>query len=241
MKSILSFIDDYLNGKPVYPTARKLLSFLFSISITSFIFERLYFKYTLLEFTDYKGILDFFVKGYFFVPFCIYVIVHYSLDIVSDIAYNLMISIKADKWRRWIFKIKYKKSDSKKIIKAIVDNNPTPFILDERWLFSVYQQVTNNFSQEQWTKMLVDLEKAKRNNLHNLQLAFKAIIAVIIYFANVPYFGWKLFSATVVLLLLIIAALYFAYLSMEVLPLGIQKIYADITAYFAKQNEARSD
>ena len=58
-------VKDYLQGKPVYAIARRALNFLFSVSITSFLFERFYFKYTWMDITAYKAILDFLVKGYF--------------------------------------------------------------------------------------------------------------------------------------------------------------------------------
>jgi hypothetical protein len=230
-------VEDYLKGKPVYPAARRALSFLFSVSITSFIFERCYFRYTWMDIADYKAIIDFFIKGYFFVPFCLYVIVHFFLDYISRLVYDTLITIKADKVRQKILRAKYKKSDAKKLIKALNENNPVPFVVDEPWLFAIYQQLTNTYTPEQWKGMVAELEKAKRNNEHNFRLVIKGLITISIYFTIVPYFGWKLYLVSILLLIIYGILLFWTYLFMEVTPIAIQKIYADVTDYFAKQQE----
>ena len=63
------YLNDYLEGKKVYPVLSRILNLLFVASITSFIFEKFYFKYTWLDISDYKSILDFLIKGRFFIPF----------------------------------------------------------------------------------------------------------------------------------------------------------------------------
>jgi len=76
MKELFNIASYYIQGKPVYPPIRKVLTVLFITSIASFIYEKIYGRYTWLNYNDYKGFLDFFIKGRFFIPFSIFIVVY---------------------------------------------------------------------------------------------------------------------------------------------------------------------
>ena len=82
--------------------------------------------------------------------------------------------------------------------------------------------------------MLTELRTQKDNNEKSFQLAFKALFTISIYFAGVPFFGWTLYSLVVVMLVLIMAALFWGYLLMEILPLAIQQMHREISHYMEK-------
>ncbi|HEX3385431.1 MAG TPA: hypothetical protein VHS53_09595 [Mucilaginibacter sp.] len=232
-------VKDYLQGKPVYPVARRAMNFLFSVSISSFIFEKFYFKYNWLDVTDYKSILDFLIKGYFFIPFSIFVIVHYSLDWFSHIFYSSFISIGSDKFQKKIIALTFKKSDAKGILKTL-KKNPVLKKQDEPWFYAFYQHVVNSVTPEQWQKILSELDKKKNDNEKNFQLAVKAIFTISIYFWSVPFFGWRLYTLVIIVLLLILILLYWGYLIMELSPLALQKLHQEVTMYMERINDNRS-
>lgn len=239
MKLDLFFITDYLHGKPIYHVARRILNLIFSISISSFLFEKFYFKYVWLDVTDYKGILDFLIKGYFFVPFCIFIIVHYCLEWFSHIVHSLIVSLKAIRMKQWIYEIEFRKSDARKMSKAI-NNNPVyrlPEKVNESWFFDLYQHIINAVPTEQLLQMEAELEKGKQNNEKNFQFAIKALLTITVYFFIVPYFGWKLYFIVVIVLCMILLALYWGYLLMEVAPFAARKFHNEVLAYLQKVNE----
>ena len=120
--------------------------------------------------------------------------------------------------------ITIRKSDVKGVLKQL-KKNPVLKKQDETWFFTLYQTVTASVTPRQWQKMLTELRTQKDNNEKSFQLAFKALIAISIYFSSVPFFGWALYLSVVIMLLLIMVALFWGYLLMEILPLALQQMY----------------
>ena len=76
MNEVFFIAGDYLKGKSIYPAFRRILNLLLNISISSFIYEKCYGVYSWLNYNDYKGILTFFIKGNFFIPLSIFIVVY---------------------------------------------------------------------------------------------------------------------------------------------------------------------
>ena len=104
MNDLLLVVGDYLKGKTIIPQIRWILNFIFTISITSFFYERIIGPYSWIEITDYKGILDFFVKGNFYVPLFMYVIVYVSISLLSYVLFDIFVNKKSVKWTEKIIK-----------------------------------------------------------------------------------------------------------------------------------------
>ena len=85
--------------------------------------------------------------------------------------------------------------------------------------------------------MEAELEKGKQNNEKNFQFAIKALLTITVYFFIVPYFGWKLYFIVVIALCMILLALYWGYLLMEVAPFAVRKFHNEVLAYLQKVNE----
>jgi hypothetical protein len=106
MSEILFII---LKGKSVYPAVRRLLILLFNVSIASFLYEKFYGKYTWLNYNDYKGILDFFIKGHFFIPFSIFVMVYGTLQFLSISLFYAINHFKSVKMIKEILQYQFNK------------------------------------------------------------------------------------------------------------------------------------
>lgn len=116
MNEYFFVVGDYLKGKPVYPVIRRFLNLLFSTSLTSFLFENFYFKYTLYDITDYKSIFDFFINGSFFVPFSIFIIIHFFLDWISDGFFLIFSMRKSSEIVTEIYNYELNKNDYKMLL-----------------------------------------------------------------------------------------------------------------------------
>lgn len=235
MESVFSFINEYINGKPVYPVARRLLSFLFSLSITSFFFEKLYFNYQWINITDYKAILDFLIKGYFFVPLCLFVIVHYSLQGISLVFFTLMTVKKSSNLLKKLYAIEFKKTDSLRLIQSINDNpiSASPFPFQESHFYELYQHLVTNIPKKQMEKFESGLKIKKEACEQNFYLIIKALFTVTIYFFAVSYFGWLLYFTTLLILITLLFVLYCGYLLLDLAPAAIKKFDYEVSRYLA--------
>jgi hypothetical protein len=114
MNEIFIIAGDYLKGKSVYPAFRRMLNLLFNISIASFIYEKFYGNYSWLNYNDYRGILDFFIKGNFFIPFSIFLVVFGTTQFLSIALFNALNHFKTLKITREILQYQFKKETLKK-------------------------------------------------------------------------------------------------------------------------------
>jgi hypothetical protein len=109
MNEIFIIVGDYLKGKSVYPALRRMLNLLFDISIASYVYEKFYGTYSWLNFNDYKGILDFFIKGNFFIPFSIFIVVYGTTQFLSLAFFSILNHFKSLKITQEILQFQFKK------------------------------------------------------------------------------------------------------------------------------------
>jgi len=249
MNWFLSFADDYLRGKEVYPPARRILNFLFSASITSFLFEKFYFKYQWMDISDYKGILNFFIKGDFFIPFSIFIIVHFGLWIFSSALFSVTMTLKSSKVLKNIINYRFTKKEQKDVRKAakLINKNrviqlPTP--LTEEAFMGVYEHIKRTVPPEQIAAFEAVLEQQKKHLENNFILIVKAIIVITLYFFTIKHFGVLLYSAVILILVSVLTVLWWLYLGLDVLPAAMRKFDSVVQEYLQLrqrfQNESAS-
>lgn len=83
--------QEYLEGKDgLFMKFSRLLSPLLSINICSFIWEKYFFKYQWMDITDYRVVLDFFLKGNFIIPLSLFIIVHFTTGVFASLIVTTM-------------------------------------------------------------------------------------------------------------------------------------------------------
>jgi hypothetical protein len=229
MKEFLFFITDYLKGKSVYAPVVKIMDFLFSVSITSYIFSKVYFPYTLINLTDYRGIYSFFVNGDFWPPFIIFLIIYFGLGfiaqsifILTNLRYELKIKTKILAYGR-------KKKDLNRLFKNINNNPiaPIPFKVNHTYLLQYIQKIKDSVKPEQWKNALNKMERTKENLLSNFKVTIKAIIAITLYFMSLSHFGWLLYLISLLVLISLLIFFFLSHLLLEILPVAVQKVDAE--------------
>ncbi len=83
MKELFNIANYYIEGKPIYAPIIRLLNLLFLLCISSFIYEKIYGVYEWLDISDYKSILNYLIKGKFFIPFSIFITVYSITQFIS--------------------------------------------------------------------------------------------------------------------------------------------------------------
>ena len=242
MNEIFIIAGDYLKGKSVYPAFRRILNLLLNISIASFIYEKFYGNYTWLNLDDYKSILDFFIKGNFFIPLSIFLVV-YSVTLFLSLAIFTSINhFKSVKITRKILLYQFKNESIDQGLNEITQASnyvsPTPLTTDI--MISAYQKIREKITPEAFKKIENELEKSKQSLLANYTLAFRMLIAITIYFFSLPQFGWILYTIAIILLVVGLYSLMFAYRFLDILPTILRRFHFLAEEYLKSHMEQQA-
>ncbi|MDI9312666.1 MAG: hypothetical protein QM535_20825 [Limnohabitans sp.] len=243
MNEIFIIAGDYLKGKTVYPEFRRMLNLLFNISIASFVYEKCYGHYTWLNYNDYKGILDFFIKGNFFIPFSIFLVVFGTTQFLSISAFSLLNHFKTIKITREILQYQFKKETVDERLKELdkVSKIVTPIRLTKKTMIELYKKVRTNITPEAFEEIEKSLKEPKQNLEANFTLAFRMTIAISIYFFSLPQFGWLLYLTALTVLLVGMYVLLISYRFLDIIPTLMRKFHTQAEEYLKVHTEQIND
>lgn len=239
MNEIFIIAGDYLKGKSVYPAVRRLLNLLFNISIASFIYEKCYGEYSWLNYNDYKGVLDFFVKGNFFIPFSIFIVVYAVTQFLSIAFFAALNHFKTIKITREILQYQFKKETIDERLKEITKASKyvSPIKLTKNTMVSLYGELRTQITPEAFEELEKGLKEPKQTLEANFTLAFRMSIAISIYFFSIPQFGWLLYSVAILVLLLAMYILMISYRFLDILPTLMRKFHFQAEQYLKTHSE----
>lgn len=237
MNEIFIIAGDYLKGKSIYPSFRRMLNLLFNISIASFIYEKCYGNYTWLNYNDYKGILDFFIKGNFFIPFSIFLVVYSLTQFLSLLIFSVINHFKSVKLTRKILQYQFQKETIEEKLTEIskVSNIVSPIELTKNNMIEVYQKLRNDITPEAFEEIENGLKEPKINLEANFNLAFRMMIAITIYFYTIPQFGWFLYMIAIIVLILGMYIIMISYRFLDIFPTLMRKFHHQAEEYFSSQ------
>jgi len=243
MNEIFIIAGDYLKGKSVYPAFRRMLNLLFNISIASFIYEKCYGNYTWLNYNDYKGILDFFIKGKFFIPFSIFLVVYCTTQFLSIVFFNVLNHFKTIKITREILQYQFKKETVDEGLREIkkASKYVSPIRLTKNKMLEVYQEVRNHITPEAFEVIENGLKEPKQNLEANFSLAFRMVIAITIYFFSLPQFGWLLYLIVMIVLLIVMYVLIISYRFLDIIPTLMSKFHHQAEEYLKLHTQQADD
>jgi hypothetical protein len=233
MNEIFIIAGDYLKGQSVYPAFRRMLNLLFNISIASFIYEKCYGNYTWLNYNDYKGILDFFIKGNFFIPFSIFLVVYGTTQFLSIAFFGALNHFKTIKITREILQYQFKKETVDERLKEIrkVSKYVSPISLTKNTMLEVYQELRKQITPEAFEEIEKGLKEPKQNLEANFSLAFRMAIAITIYFFSLPQFGWLLYLTAMIVLFVGMYVLMISYRFLDIIPTLMRKFHHQAEEY----------
>jgi hypothetical protein len=237
MNEIFIIAGDYLKGKSVYPAARRLLNLLFNISIASFIFEECYGNYYWFNYNDYKGVLDFFIKGNFFIPFSIFIVVFAVTQFLSIALFYALNHFKTIKITREILQYQLKKEIVEESLKEITKASKyvSPIKLTKSTMVSLYEELRGHITPEAFEEIEKGLKEPKQNIEANFTMAFRMMIAITIYFFSIPQFGWLLYLTALIVLIVGMYVLMLAYRFLDILPTIMRRFHYQAEEYLKAQ------
>jgi hypothetical protein len=243
MNEIFIIAGDYLKGKSVYPAFRRMLNLLFNISIASFVYEKCYGNYYWLNYNDYKGILDFFIKGNFIIPFSIFLVVYGTTQFLSMSFFIGLNHFKTIKKTREILQYQFKKETVDQRLKEIqkVSKYVMPIKLTKNTLLEVYQELRKHITPEAFEEIEKGLKEPKQNLEANFSLAFRMAIAITIYFFSLPQFGWLLYLTAMIVLLVGMYMLMISYRFLGIIPTLMRKFHHQAEEYLKLHTQQAND
>jgi hypothetical protein len=239
MEDIFVIIGDYLKGKSIYPSLRRLLNLLFNISIASYIFEKYYGEYKWLSISEYQKILDFFIKGHFFIPFSIFVLVYSFTQVASILLFNVVNHFRSIRWTREIILYEIKKETIDERFRDI--NQLSKFVAPSRLtktkLLELYNTLKTHITPQLYEEMEKGLKEPKQDLENNFNLIFRGWVAITVYFIYLPQFGCVLYLIICLLLIIEMYSLMIAYRFLDILPTLVRKLHT-VTEDYLKSIES---
>ena len=239
MNELSLMLANYLKGKSIYPSFRRALNILFNISIASFIYEKIYGEYYWIRYDDYEGILNFFVKGEFFIPFSILIVVYGFTQFTSILLFYGINQIKTIRVSRKILAYQYNKAQVEEKIRNVTKYSTlvNPKRLTKTHMTELYGKLRDEIKPEIFAELKKDLEEPKKIVQANFHLIFRAIIAITVYFIALKIFGCGLFIFVMIILLLSMYLLILSYRFLDIIPVLAEKLHEIAENYFNENTE----
>lgn len=194
-------VTGYLDDKDILPIVQKIINPLLTINVSSYLFERFYFKYHWLDVTDYKSILTFFIKGGFVIPISLFIVVHFFFFFITNTAFYGV----------------------NKLIDRVLKKADFP----EEEKFRYYKVIKANEKNFNKKKLAVLLPKAKIELREKVLLLLKIMIVSTLYFVILPSFGTILFVILLLILLILLLFYWMIYLLFDLVPPAIKKLLSE--------------
>lgn len=228
MKEFSFIIDRYLKGESIYKPIRVVLNLLFNITISSFFYEKYVGSYYWFNYNDYKAILDFFVKGHYIVPLCIFMLVYFSLEIITSIIFSLLTTNKSIELQNKITSISLQseKAEIENKLKEnqYVNESIKEIISTPDWAIKYYQILQRSISKSDLKKLESLVNKLTIEIQSLFKLIFRILILFLIYHFVLPDFGFWLWLIVSIMLLVIQYLLVKSFIILSVAPLAIKTI-----------------
>lgn len=192
-----SLLFKYLSGGNISIILIRILDPIFSMIIASYIFEYFYFKYSIINITEYSQLIKFILNGEFVIPFSLVLTVHITLLIISGLIHNFCTT-----------KIKISIS---KILSNTIRND-------------INKNLNRNGSLTKLKISLRELNQIRAELEFSFLFIVKSIIITIWIYCSMEMYGTILFILMLFFLLVGILLNLFLFILLDLLPDIIESI-----------------
>lgn len=239
MSFLYKIAEDYIQGKSIYRPIIRILNLLFITSLSSFYYETFFGKYVWIDIFDYKSILDFFIKGNFFIPFSLFLIIYFLLDCVSSLIFFVFKSVGNSLLTKPIKYHYLKRQPVENRINEInlVSSFFSPVNLTKKSFFDFYGKLRTELDHKIMIEISNETKKPKEDLKKTFDLIIKILILIITYYKIFTQLGsWTI---TIIIICLIISLMFiiFVYKILEILPYLLEKLHYIFESYYKKQAE----
>ncbi len=233
MKDLFNIANYYIEGKPIYAPIVRLLNLLFLLCISSFIYEKIYGVYEWLDFSDYKSILNYLIKGKFFIPFSIFISVYSITQFISFMIIKVLLHLFSVKIQQKIIDFQLKEKDIENNLNKLetTSKRVSPIVINKEILTKYYFQIKNKLTSEKLEDFKKGIESSKKNTEDFFVLLVRCIIVISIFKFSLPEYGLFLYIVTLICIVLGLVISFFGYWLLGILPTIIRKFSSEFEAY----------
>jgi hypothetical protein len=209
MDSVLKILEIFGRRK-ILLFLNPVLNILFVSGITYSICVQFYPSLAIPDTIQLKSCIEYFLKGEFIVPFGVFVLAWNITSVPSELVFKILNS-------------KITKCIEKKVLAPLfITNNSQTNI--PKWVNDLYSSIRKTLSESKKKELKLILIKTEIETASNFVLLIRSMIAIILYFVQVSYFGWVLFVSLIILQIIIFFVLVIGYQLAVIIPILNSKL-----------------
>lgn len=240
MTELFNIASHFIQGKPIYQPARRLLNLLLNVSISSYFYVLWFGQYQWLDVTDYKGILDFFVGGQFFLPFSIFIMVYVATETIGSGLFAALTHFWSVRNQRRL--LNYSLTSEHVDIGAEIVQDFSKVVLPDELtkekMIAFYKKYSPEITPEALQELKTVLTEPKKNLESNFTTTCRIAIALLVYAGTVEHLSGGFLIGIMVLLGLLGLFFILAYRILDILPAFFNMLKKEGDRYLALEENS---
>lgn len=233
-------IRQFLEGRSIYGPVRRVLNFVFTTSLTSYWYVRVYGSYRIYEFSERDAIIAFFTSGTFIIPFSLFVIVYYVTQWVASAFFlgcsNLALVLGA----KYVREKRWKPREIRRLMRELEATKhywpEQPSRIDMgRLVVLLRDQLSPQVLSELKEELKEPVKKAEASFI----LFARTTLAVTVYFNALPQFGWRLYALILTVLVVAMLILIAGVFILQVIPHLMTRVRTELVKYSEQRLSVR--
>lgn len=225
-------LRQFLEGRSIYGPVRRVLNFVFTVSLTSYLYTRVYGPYRIYELSERDAIIGFFTSGTFIIPFSLFVIVYFLTQWVAALFFlgcsNLALVIGA----KYLREKRWKQREIRSLMRDFERTKhywpEQPSQIDMGRLVVLLRDQLN-------PQLLSELKEELKEPVKKAEASFilfaRTALAVTVYFNALPQFGWRLYALIFTVLAVAMLILIAGVVILQVIPHLVARVRTELVKY----------
>lgn len=225
-------LKQFLEGRSMYGPLRRLLNFVFTTSLTSYLYVQVYGPYRIYELSERDAIIEFFTSGVFIIPFSLFVIVYYLTEWVAGFFFLACTNLALVLGAKYVREKHWAPNEVLGLMKELEATKhywpEQPSRIDMGRLVVL---VRDQLSPEVLSELKEELNEPVKNAEASFILFVRTTIAVSVYFNALPQFGWRLFLLILTVLVVAMLILIGGVFVLQIIPHLMKRVRSELVKY----------